>query len=164
MLHDCYISTPIFGPNAWNAIVEPANGGGLPSGQSHIVMVMKFKDGGAYEFHSAFERIRDRFHQVMGDAGVDRPLNSRTGQTSTAMAAVNMGAVHLDELPTYEASGRDELAPQPEPPAQPPIPQPEVTAPTSGTTADEQASTHRMNSVPTDAPPGYEEVQRRPSA
>jgi WW domain-binding protein 2 len=161
MLHDCYISAPMFGPNTWNAVVEPASGGGLPRGQSQIVMSLKFKDGGAYEFHSAFERIRDRLHQVMVAAEVDRPANNRSAAAISSMPAVNLSAVHLDELPTYEASGRDQMAPQPEPPTQLSIPQPRAAATAPEAMADGQAPAQGMSSLPMDAPPGYEEAQQQ---
>lgn len=74
-----------------------------------------------------------------------------------------MDAVHLDELPTYQDSGRDELAPHPAPPervSQIPVLQ-EEPAPSFEEVVEGRPPTQRQAVPPTDAPPGYEETQQQ---
>jgi WW domain-binding protein 2 len=164
-LHDSHVSTPLFGPNVWQAVVQPVSGGGLPSTQAHIEISLTFKDGGAYDFHTNFERIKERFLQAVGVARESDVTVSNATSSSGPMAGLNMDAVHLDDLPTYQDSGRDELAPQPapaaEPPRQPPVQQ-EAPAPSFEEVVGGRIPEQRQSAAPpTDAPPGYEETQQQ---
>lgn len=111
-LHDTHVAAPFFGPNVWSAIVQPVPGGHIPSTESALELKMTFKDGGAFDFHSIFERIKERLQQAVEAA---RESGHLTGDGSEvdggagpgALAGVDMNAVHLDELPAYEdQSGR----------------------------------------------------------
>jgi WW domain-binding protein 2 len=162
-LHDSHISAPLFGPNVWQAVVQPVPGGGLPSTQAHIEIKLTFKDGGAYDFHTNFERIKERLHQAMEDAGESNATGGSSGQGRGPMAHVNMDAVHLDELPTYQDSRLDELAPQPAPPeprSRLPVQQ-EDPAPSFEEVVQGRTPPQRQSAPPTDAPPGYEETQQQ---
>lgn len=124
---------------------------------------MTFKEGGAFDFHTNFERIRERFHQAMEAARDSDVTGSTSNRGSGPMAGVNMDAVHLDELPTYQDSGHDALAPQPAPPERPlraPVQQ-EDPAPSFEEVVEGRAPAQRQTAPPTDAPPGYEETQQQ---
>ncbi|RPB03935.1 hypothetical protein L873DRAFT_1799904 [Choiromyces venosus 120613-1] len=145
-LHDTHVAPPFFGPNVWKAVVQPVANGGLGGGGNGggggagVELKLIFKDGGAFDFSTVFERLKEKV------------LNAReTGGDSNA--------VHLDELPTYEdarggpSSSASSSAPAPAaaPPALTPPP-PEITIAHTGTDTDP--------SIPNGPPPGYEETQR----
>ena len=167
-LHDSHISAPLFGPNVWQAVLQPVAGGGLPHNQTHIEVKLTFKDGGAYDFHTSFERIKERFLHAMEAARDSQMIGSIPGQSGGSMTGLNMDAVHLDELPAYQDSGRDELAPQPpqpEAPRRPPVQQDEP-APSFGEVIEGRGPAQRQSAPPTEAPPteappGYEETQQQ---
>jgi WW domain-binding protein 2 len=105
-LHDTHISFPWFGPNMWMALVEPVPGGNIPQSH-HIELKLTFKEGGAPDYHSNFERIKERLVQAVESARESNLTSGRQG----GLGGVNMDAVHLDELPSYENSGQDQMAP-----------------------------------------------------
>lgn len=124
---------------------------------------MTFKDGGAFEFHTNFERIKERLNQAIEAAGEDGLTRNGSVQAGGPTPGVNMSAVHLDELPTYQDSGRDEIAPQPSPPQAParlPV-QEEDPVPAFEEVVEGRPPVQRQSPLPTDAPPGYEETQRQ---
>jgi WW domain-binding protein 2 len=154
------VTAPLFGPNVWQAVVQPVVGGGLPTTQAYIELNLTFKDGGAYDFQTNFERIRERLREAV-EAATD--IGARGSATTGPVAGVNMDAVHLDDLPTYQDSGLDQLAPQPPPPpprARTPVQQ-EDLAPSFEEVVEGRAPIQRPNPPPTDAPPGYEETQQQ---
>ena len=142
--------------------MQPVPGGGLQSTQAQIDIKLTFKEGGAFDFHTNFERIKERFHQAMEAARESDTIGNRLTRTDAPMASVNMDAVHLDELPTYQDSGRDQLAPQPTPPAPTRRPvQQEQPAPSFEEVVEGRPPAPRQVAPPTDAPPGYEETQQQ---
>ena len=170
-LHDSHIAVPWFGPNGWEALVQPVPGGNIPNNH-HVELKLTFKDGGAPDFHSQFERIKERLQQAVDNA---REVNAGNRQNG-GLGAVNMDSVHLDELPSYESSGHDRVAPpaaaasapQPRPPtastrqAQPPSnlmdePIPQVAEERQAWSQEQTSQPDR----PPDAPPGYEETQQQ---
>ena len=136
-------------------------GGNIPSSHSSIELKLTFNEGGAPDFHNSFERIRERLQQALEVSGVARRPNEMYG-------AVNLEAVHLDQLPSYEDSGHDIVAPDPAP-----APNtinghstgqrnaPNVVADATSRPAESlpNSSGEGRFDTPTDAPPGYEEVQ-----
>lgn len=142
--------------------MQPVPGGGLQPAQAHIEIKLTFKEGGAFDFHTNFERIRERFLQAMEAACGSNTTGTSSSHGGGPLAGVNMDAVHLDELPTYQDSGRDELAPQPPPPvpSRSPI-QREAPAPSFEEVVEGRAPAQRQSTPPTDAPPGYEETQQQ---
>ncbi|KZF24858.1 hypothetical protein L228DRAFT_243593 [Xylona heveae TC161] len=152
-LHDTHVSAPFFGPNVWTGILQPVPGGGIPPQHAVVEIRMVFKDGGAFDFHSQFERIKERLEQaveVARESGAMAGDGSaqQAGRGGGPLAGVSLAAVHLDELPAY--------APGQQPP-------------TSLHSASEGACQEADNSCPsetdhfsppTEPPPGYEEVQR----
>ena len=139
-LQDTRISAPFFGPNVWQGLLKPVTGGGVPAQHPFVELKMTFREGGAFDFHSTFERIRDSLLQAVEQAHAN-------GQE------FNPANVHLDELPAYT-----EGAPQTGPPPQ----QPRSGAP-SQSLAPEPPPVARPSSggfqPPNEPPPGYEEAQ-----
>lgn len=150
---------PWFGPNAWTALVQPVNGGGLPPSTAGLELKFTFKEGGAPDFQGKFEAIKERLQQVVSNA---REANG-----------VDVRNVHLDQLPRYEDSGQDRRADSEE--------REEVVVPRSANAEQVRAMAARAASqreqeqvrresreeeeaqvrseTPNDAPPGYEETQ-----
>ncbi|KIV97858.1 hypothetical protein PV10_01562 [Exophiala mesophila] len=159
-LHDTHVTFPWFGPNAWLAVLQPVPGGNFPDTQSAIEVKMTFKEGGAPDFHSNFEHIKERLQQVVSLARENNLGRRQDG----FLGDVNLDAVNLDQLPSYQDSGRDRMAspdrtteaqdllhsPVRETPILAPIPR------RPGAT-----STVRDTGTPADAPPGYEEAQQQ---
>ena len=121
----------------WTATVSPVPGGNVPAHCSRLAVRMTFKDGGAYDFHSIFERVKERTVQAV-------EMASESGRLGAAAAAASAGldAVHLDELPAYEHAAADGQAP---------------LLVGSGLGARGAAAAHAV--VPPAEPPTYEDVQ-----
>jgi hypothetical protein len=87
--------------------VQPVPGGNIPPEHAALELKMTFKDGGAFDFHSIYERIKERLQQavdvaresgqLLGD-GVENGGSAGGG----ALSNVDLDLVHLDELPAYE--------------------------------------------------------------
>ncbi|RYN35092.1 hypothetical protein AA0115_g2105 [Alternaria tenuissima] len=164
---DSRVTAPWFGANKWEAIIQPVQGGGIPPQHAELDLVMEFKEGGAFDFASIFERLKERLRQaveVARESGGDMEDGSR------GVGGVNMNNVHLEDLPAYEESRQH--ARVPEPPLSPPLDGsafgtggPVFSAPTpSSPQASSPLSSPRTQQEhfepPSDPPPGYEEVQR----
>jgi hypothetical protein len=101
---DAHVAAPFFGPNVWTAAVAPVPGGNVPADCARLAVRVTFKDGGAYDFHSTFERVKERTVQAVEVA-------SESGRLGAVAAAAGLDGVHLDELPAYEHAAADERAP-----------------------------------------------------
>jgi hypothetical protein len=101
-LHDTHVAAPFFGPNVWTALVQPVPGGNIPPQCHAVELKMTFKDGGAFDFHTTYERVKEQLQQA-----VDRAREAAAAYGTNA--AVNLDNVHLDELPAYEASSSSPL-------------------------------------------------------
>lgn len=139
-------------------------GGNIPAGHSSIEIKFTFKEGGATDFHSHFERIKERFQQAVEAAQGDGLNGSRNAHFTT----VNLDSVHLDQLPTYEASGHDRMAPlqqvEPETGFRPSAEQSfDPTILNHQTPAADATTAHdRDSGAPhVGEPPGYEETQQQ---
>ncbi|KAI5789094.1 hypothetical protein EDC01DRAFT_616964 [Geopyxis carbonaria] len=88
-IHDYRVSAPFFGPNVWTAIVQPVPNGGIVHFTPAVELKLVFKDGGAFDFHSFFERLKYRKQQAL---------------ESSSEAQVTSG-IHIDDLPAYADSG-----------------------------------------------------------
>lgn len=112
-------------------------------------MKVSFKEGGAFDFHSNFERIKDRLGQAVEHAREQGPAASQ----ATTGRGVDFTNVHLDELPAYDGVRN---------PATVSNNQQQQTPPSNTTQA---SSTERAGGAdfapPTEPPPGYEEVQQQ---
>lgn len=97
---------------------------------------MTFKEGGAFDFHTNFERIKERLEQAV----------ENTGDSAQGLRSVDLAAVHLEELPAYEGPSN------PSPPAD------------SNDALRVPANNQRSSLIgaePVEPPPGYEEVQQQ---
>ncbi|KAJ5606100.1 hypothetical protein N7510_008881 [Penicillium lagena] len=138
-VHDSHVSAPFFGPNVWTALVQPVSGGGISPNLPAVQLKVTFKEGGAFDFHTNFERIKERLAQAV----------ENTDSGTRGLRGVDLTAIHLDELPAYDApqhtrnhySGPSERPPPP---------------------AESQSAGRRPSEVspePSEPPPCYEEVQ-----
>lgn len=136
-IYDSHISAPIFGPNAWIAGVQPVSGGGIPASLPAIQMKLTFKEGGVFDYHTNFERIKERHQQVV-----------EVSRESNAGSTVDLSSVHLEQLPAYESGHPDANM-------------------TASSLHHQQNTTTTTTNVPSsetepiDPPPGYEEVQQQ---
>ena len=71
-LHDSHVTAPWFGPNVWAAALQPTQEGGIPVPSSGAVdLKLTFKDGGAFDFQTKYEQIRERLQQTMDVARIN---------------------------------------------------------------------------------------------
>lgn len=154
-LHDTHISFPWFGPNAWIALVQPVPNGNIPQNH-HVELKLTFKEGGAPEYHTNFERIKERLQQAVESA---RESNLTSGSQGN-VAGINMDTVHLDQLPSYESSGHDRIAPGA---GERPVRQATQQGPpqTEARPAPVPSDRPDESIPPSDGPPGYEETQQQ---
>ncbi|THW92497.1 hypothetical protein D6D15_03114 [Aureobasidium pullulans] len=156
--HDSHVVAPWIGPNVWTALAQPVQGGGIPTHIPALELKFSFKDGGAYDFHSGYERVKERLQQQVDVARQSGHLQgdgseAGRGRGGDALAAVDVANVHLDDLPAYEETGS--TIPMPQPHAQP-VP---LSATTQATRSPESHAPE-VFTPPAEPPPGYEQVQR----
>ncbi|MDI1491960.1 MAG: hypothetical protein OHK93_003171 [Ramalina farinacea] len=167
-LQDTHVTAPFFGPNLWEGILIPTTGGGF-SPQHHVIQIkLTFKEGGAFDFHSTFERIKE---QVAHAAEIAR---------ESGRANLNLNGpidADLEQLPAYEEVGNAGRIPQPvSAPAQqqgaqiqrptPRLPNGDERPAPQGDDQDNRSSKPEPANPapfapPMEPPPGYEEVQAR---
>ncbi|PGH02047.1 hypothetical protein GX51_04859 [Blastomyces parvus] len=152
-LQDTHVSAPFFGPNIWTAQVKPVPGGGIPPDHVSLQLKLTFKDGGAFDFHSGFERIKERLQQALEQS---EESGRRTGP-------VDFSAIHLDELPAYEGPGHP--AEPTDTTALPAFPSPDLNERSQRVSNQDHhgrsGEDNPPDSNPTEPPPGYEEVQQQ---
>ncbi|OJD25399.1 hypothetical protein ACJ73_03235 [Blastomyces percursus] len=153
-LQDTHVSAPFFGPNLWVSQVKPVPGGGIPPSHVSLQLKLTFKDGGAFDFHSAFERIKERLQQAL----------EQSQESGRATGPVDFSAIHLDELPAYEGPGH---------PTEPTdttsssgFPSPDLHERNNHCVSNQDSNgrsgeDNPPDSNPTEPPPGYEEVQQQ---
>jgi hypothetical protein len=131
---------------------------------------MEFKEGGAFDFDTTFQRLRERLRQAV-DVARESGLASGDGadvgdgRGGGALSGVNMDNVHLEDLPAYEDSRADRVvSPQAPIPSPPVLQRDSVMGASQGEQADKTSSVSSPQqeafSPPTEPPPGYEEVQQ----
>ncbi|KAI9682691.1 MAG: hypothetical protein M1829_006678 [Trizodia sp. TS-e1964] len=106
-LHNTHVSAPFFGPNVWTATLQPVAGGGIPATHAAVELKMVFKDGGAFDFHSHFEAMKERIHQAVDVARESGHISgngaeSGNGGGGGGLSGVNLASLHLEQLPAYE--------------------------------------------------------------
>ncbi|GAD97084.1 hypothetical protein NFIA_104810 [Paecilomyces variotii No. 5] len=157
-LHDTHVSAPFFGPNVWTALVHPVAGGGIPSSLPAVQLKMSFKEGGAFDFHSNFERVKERLQQAVETSqAASNSQAARRGQ-------IDYSAIHLEELPAYDSPGHAPAGPNHL--SQTSVPQAgSVVRPQDHDELPpppvEGIATEDRFEPPTEPPPGYEEVQQQ---
>ena len=119
---------------------------------------MTFKDGGAFDFHSIYERIKERLQQAVDAARESGQLvgdgsEAGSGAGGGVLSSVNLDSVHLDQLPAYDdGGGRPPSASAPPPGGR-----------DEGRLRDSGVGVSPDNAAfapPSEPPPGYEETQR----
>ncbi|KAL2040871.1 hypothetical protein N7G274_006329 [Stereocaulon virgatum] len=99
-LQDTHVSAPFFGPNTWEGILIPVTGGGIPPQHTLVSLKLTFKEGGAFDFSSTFERIKENVAQAI-------ELARESGRNVTGGGSTGVVDVDLEQLPAYEeASGQ----------------------------------------------------------
>ena len=116
--------------------MQPVPGGNVPPPHSALELKMTFKDGGAFDFHTSYERVKERLQQIV-------EVQRETGD-------MEVGNVHLDDLPRYEEHQQAVSAGAP----------PVVSAAPQSPTSVQSSPLQETFSPPAGPPPGYEEVQR----
>lgn len=151
----------------WTALVQPVQGGGIPAHHPALELKLTFKEGGAYDFHSRYETVKERLQQAVAvarESGTVSGDGSETGRGrgGGALAGVDVSAVHLDQLPAYEETGVGGNVHVAAASAAVAAPAPPPVDPPAHAHADSAASPIAQNvfSPPAEPPPGYEEVQR----
>jgi hypothetical protein len=155
--------------------VQPVPGGNIPPEHAALEMKMTFKDGGAFDFHSTYERIKERLQQAVDVARESGQLigdgtDIGGGNGGGPLSSINLDSVHLDELPAYE----DATSPVMHGAERSLVPEEEVHAPLVDLEEEEAVpqplSSPRSEGLsprqevftpPTEPPPGYETVQNQ---
>ncbi|KAF2234011.1 hypothetical protein EV356DRAFT_486036 [Viridothelium virens] len=171
-LHDTHVTAPWFGPNVWTSLLQPVSGGGIPAQHAALELKLTFKDGGAFDFHTGYERIKERLQQAVelareSGVAVGDGTERSAGRGGGALEGVDMGAVHLDQLPRYEEASRGEQGREREQQEQQQQRDSGVAVGRSeeGRKPEEEEVEIRPPAEepftpPLEPPPGYEEVQR----
>jgi len=155
-LQDSYVRAPFFGANYWCALCKPVSDGGIPPTHPAVELRLTFKDGGAFDFHTTFEQIKERVHQAYS---VAREHGQR------GMTSAELPDVHLEQLPAYEPATRHGPPPQQEegPTILSPIPVRPGEGRDSGISgvrrSDGSSPREQRSVAPDEPPPGYEEAQ-----
>ena len=125
---------------------------------------MEFKEGGAFDFATTFERVRERLRHAV-DVASEAGIGSEA--RGAGMQGVDLAGVHLEDLPRYEEAGgnggeRAEVEERGEGRVEG-----RGSVGTMGTmgTLGTRGSVSEGSAVegwapPREPPPGYEEVQR----
>ena len=127
---------------------------------------MTFKDGGAFDFHANFERVKETLMQAVEEA-------RESGRITRQSQGIDLSAVHLEQLPAYEEIGGYTPAPPTHVAQEAPIaptPLRQAPPPTNGLvdsgervaaplSNQDPVSGHSFQ-PPSDPPPGYEEAQQ----
>ncbi|GFG27072.1 UPF0664 stress-induced protein C29B12.11c [Aspergillus udagawae] len=137
-IHDSHVTAPFFGPNLWLALVQPVSGGGIPPSLPAVQLKVTFKEGGAFDFHNNFERLKERMQQAL-------ELSQESGRGSRN---VDLSTIHLEELPAYTGPQIDTSGVHSHD---------QNLSPDSYSRQDSAG----IEAEPMDPPPGYEEVQQQ---
>jgi hypothetical protein len=122
---------------------------------------MTFRDGGAFDYHTIFEQIKERLYNALSIA---REEGRNIGSVGI-LGGADLASVHLEQLPAYEPPPQALNVSSAE--VQDLIPPEEPTARDSGIAGlrgsnqskpEEDLSTSPME-PPNEPPPGYEEAQ-----
>ncbi|MCJ1472149.1 hypothetical protein MMC13_000796 [Lambiella insularis] len=159
-LQDTHVSAPFFGPNVWTGILQPVKDGGIPIQHAFVDFQLVFKDGGAFDFHESFQRIKETLSHAMDMA-------RESGQVTGHAAGLDLSAVNLEQLPAYEEVGGSYVASAPTQIQQPAPMTPPHARPSRGSgnndlvgPAGVSSTTGQPFQPPDEPPPGYEEAQQ----
>lgn len=156
-LQDTHVTAPFFGPNVWEGILIPVPGGGIPQPDRLVSLKLTFKEGGAFDFSTTYERMKETLAQAMETARASgRPVNNAGGGVD----------VDLEQLPAYEelgggGGGRAPVQiqrPTPVGPNGAHRPAPPANNGVVGLGDAASSSGAAPSPTPDEPPPGYEEV------
>ncbi|CAF9916182.1 MAG: hypothetical protein HETSPECPRED_002786 [Heterodermia speciosa] len=154
-LQDTHVTAPFFGANVFAGILRPVPGGNIPPHHAFVEIKMTFKEGGAFDFSSTYERIKEQMTQALDIARE----SGRTG-------AGDLPAADLEQLPAYEENGTGSPLPPlatAQPSSNTPIssqaPAQDATHAAPGGESNENAEANQNYPPPNEPPPGYEETQ-----
>ena len=149
-LQDTFVRAPFFGANYWVASVKPVAGGGIPPDHSAVELRLTFREGGAFDYSSVFEQIKERLYQAYSVA-------RETGRAGTT--GLDLATVNLEQLPAYEPVREVE---DDQPAILSPVPiRPPRDTDGRGMRSQVDTSSPRPEArvLPDEPPPGYEEAQ-----
>ena len=142
-------------------MLQPVPGGGIPATHAAIEVKMVFKDGGAFDFHSNFERIKEKLQQAVETARESGAMigdgsETGTGRGGGSLASINMTGVHLEELPAYDGPPEAFVAMAPQESTRQQHPNRPADIASSARQDQNQAF-----QPPREPPPGYDEAQQQ---
>lgn len=154
-LQDSHITAPWIGPNVWTALLRPVQGGNLPSEHSALEVKVTFRDGGAYDFQSLYERVRERMvHAVELARERGQRVSVEGVEEGRGRGSGMMGVeVVMEDLPRYEEGGTHGAAPETRR-------EEETATQETERRASVQRQQQEVFTPPDEPPPGYEQVQR----
>ncbi|KAK5131658.1 hypothetical protein LTR08_000785 [Meristemomyces frigidus] len=153
-LHDSHVSAPFFGANQWLALLQPVQGGGVPVPGGGVVEIkLTFKEGGAFDFHTCFERVKERLGQAVE---VGRMQGEGGGGAARGGAGVG-----LEDLPAYREESEGPLMSPVGPPVGAVASQRDSGVAVEGCGEGAKPAEEGAFSPPLEPPPGYEEVVRQ---
>lgn len=164
-LQDTHVESPFFGANSWTGVLKPVAGGGIPPHHAYIKLSMTFKEGGAFDFATSYEQLKETITQAVE---VARESGRQQGES-------DLSDINLEQLPAYEDIGNTTaVSATPQPPIQQPTPITPTAAPSytpqlhsrstlSSAEGDESSSRRpdQQYPPPDEPPPGYEEAQQQ---
>ena len=116
---------------------------------------MTFKEGGAFDFSSTYERIKEQMTQALDIA-------RESGRTGGG----GLPAADLEQLPAYEENGTSSPLPplaaaqrSSNTPTTSQAPAPDATNATPANESNVNTEAHQDYPPPNEPPPGYEETQ-----
>ena len=143
---DSRVTAPWFGANKWEAIIQPVQGGGIPPQHSELDLVLEFKEGGAFDFASIFERLKERLRQAI-DLARESGSGGDVQDGTRGVGGININNVHLEDLPAYQEESDG------------PLISPVLPLPTQANLGAPAATGPLSSAAPAEPPPGYEETQ-----
>ncbi|KAL8782360.1 MAG: hypothetical protein Q9213_005438 [Squamulea squamosa] len=163
-LQDTHVDAPFFGANSWTGVLKPVTGGGIPPHHAYIKLSMTFKDGGAFDFATTYEQLKETITQAVEVAR----------ESGRQQSASDFSDINLEQLPAYEDIGNTTaVSAAPNPPIQQPTPITPTAAPnytpqresesTLSSAQDDEMSSRgsEQQPPPDEPPPGYEEAQQQ---
>jgi hypothetical protein len=130
-------------------------GGGIPATHAALELKLTFKEGGAFDFHTSYERLKERLVQAV--EGAREEGGGNIGTQNAGPEGVDWNRVHLEDLPAYEAGGVASVPTSP-------LDRNGARNIEFGAEASRRTSVasprEETFATPVEPPPGYEEVQR----
>ena len=120
---------------------------------------MIFREGGAFDYHTIFEQIKERLHHAISIARDE----GRNIGSAGVLGGADLASVHLEQLPAYEPPPQASSAEPTEErdPASPihPAGRDSGVAGLRGKPKPEEEVSTPPAEPPNEPPPGYEEAQ-----